>query len=178
LGDSTIPRCWAGVETALNLILPDRPMDIRFIALDSMPLSRSQEPEELNAYASTLQAYLQGDDQPDAPSPPNTFNYNGETYILHKSSSVRQGTEAFPEVSLDDHIKVPEASAQVVSESTLDMESRQKSAFCEISCHDHTSEDGWKAFLGYCDRLSAVCYDSVGGGGSKEAEPSSGLDID
>jgi hypothetical protein len=31
-------------------------MDIRFIALDSMPLSRSQEPEELNAYASTLQA--------------------------------------------------------------------------------------------------------------------------
>lgn len=24
LGDSTNPRCWAGVETAVNLILPDR----------------------------------------------------------------------------------------------------------------------------------------------------------
>ena len=85
---------------------------------------------------------LQGQDvdgeQPNAPLPPNTFMYNGEAYVLHKSVSIRQSTEALPERTAD--CGSPEASVRVVSESILDMESQQKSSVCEVRDHNSGPE--------------------------------------
>ena len=48
----------------------------------------------------------------------------------------------------------------------------------QISCHDHVSEESWKVFLGICDHLTPVCYNSAGSEGLKETGPGLGLDID
>jgi len=48
----------------------------------------------------------------------------------------------------------------------------------QVSCYDHTLEESWKAFLGHCDRLTTVCYNSVGGEGLNETGSDAGLDID
>lgn len=69
-------------------------------------------------------------DEPTAPIPPNTFMYNGEAYFLHKSASIRQSDEPIPGLTVDDSI--PGASARVVNESILDLESQQKSSVCEV----------------------------------------------
>lgn len=65
-------------------------------------------------------------EQPVAPSPPSSFKFEGENFVLHKSFSVRQSLEVFP--------GSPEALAgHVLSESILDLESQQKSTACEAS---------------------------------------------
>jgi len=173
---STQPRCWAGVETTANLILPDRPMDIRFSAFDHIALPRDQEPKELQSYSFALQSFLQGQGvdgtERRAPIPPNTFMHNGETYVLHRSASIRQSNEAIPGVTVDGSSR--EALTQVVSESILDLESQQKSTVCEVLCVDSASDDSWKGFLGDCDRLTSALYASV----ADEGADTKGLDLD
>jgi len=153
-------------------------MDIHFSAFDHIALPRDQEPEELQSYSSALQSFLQGQDvegkEPRAPIPPNTFMHNGEVYVLHRSASIRQSSEAIPGLTVDD--SNPQNLVRVVNESILDLESQQKSTVCEVSCVDHASADGWKAFLGDCDRLTSALYSSVGDEGADAK--SLGLDID
>lgn len=119
--------------------------------------------------------------------------HNGETYILHKSSSVRKSIEALPRVTNDE--KCPLNSLQVVSESILDLESQQKSTVCEVrvhkldvnfcrvsslpcqvSCVDDASDDSWKAFLADCDQLTSELYSTADDEGADAK--SLGLDID
>ncbi|KZP31227.1 hypothetical protein FIBSPDRAFT_945253 [Athelia psychrophila] len=131
LSGSGAARCWTGVETTANIVLPDRPMDIRMSAFDHIAVTQDQEPNELQSYCSNLQLFLQGQpdadgEQPVAPSPPSSFKFEGENFVLHKSFSVRQSLEVFP--------GSPEALAgHVLSESILDLESQQKSTACEAS---------------------------------------------
>jgi hypothetical protein len=65
-----------------------------------------------------------------APIPPNTFMHNGEAYVLHRSASIRQSSEAIPGFTVDD--SNPETLVRVVNESILDLESQQKSTVCEV----------------------------------------------
>lgn len=79
---------------------------------------------------------LKGGDnaRPAAPSPPNNISYEGEIYVLHKSSSVRQGTEVMRGASIDhQHTQSSQNLSTIVSESVLDLESQQKSTACEVS---------------------------------------------
>ena len=131
--------------------------------------------------------------EPIAPTPPNIVKHNGETYVLHKSSSVRKSIEALPALINDE--KNPVNSVQVVSESILDLESLQKSTVCEVrvheldvnfcrvsslprqvSCVDYASDDKWNAFLADCDQLTSELYITAGDEGADAK--SLGLDID
>jgi hypothetical protein len=86
------------------------------------------------------------------PTAPNTFMYNGEAYVFHKSLSIRQSTEVIPGLAVDD--SSAEASPRVVGESILDLESQQKSTACEVSVYNlHMKFD----LLGMVASLGLLC---------------------
>ncbi|KII93548.1 hypothetical protein PLICRDRAFT_171287 [Plicaturopsis crispa FD-325 SS-3] len=136
-------QCWLGSERTVDLVMPDRPMDARISVFQSTLVSPSLQPDELQTYISDLKAFLDYKD-PNArkPDPPLSIVYDGVTYILHTSASVRQGVE----------------SAGVLSESILDLESNQKSTVCQVVCDKPQDEDAWGLFLRDCDRLTATTY--------------------
>lgn len=75
------------------------------------------------------------DGDPTAPIPPNTVMHNGETYVLHKSSSIRQSDEVISGLAVDLSNSAG-ASPQVISESILDLESQQKSTVCQVRVYN------------------------------------------
>ncbi|KAH9947903.1 hypothetical protein B0H21DRAFT_736078 [Amylocystis lapponica] len=157
------PRCWKGVETTVDLMLPARPMDMRISALQSNVVLPDQEPHELQVYMANLRAYLINQDG-DAvqPDPPLMFKCDGDTYILHSSASVRQSVEYIKgNVSGTGAVSQP-SIIRAISESILDLESNQKTAHCEIICNDFKSEESWKGFLSNCDRLTSMTYKPMG----------------
>ncbi|KZT75163.1 hypothetical protein DAEQUDRAFT_23709 [Daedalea quercina L-15889] len=156
-------ECYTGVENEVDVMLPDRPMDVQFIAQSLTLITPDKHPPELRMYTTNLRTYLTdvhaGDRQPD---PPLTFNFGGDTWIMHSSASVRQSTEA---ITLSSGMSLPgEAgySMRAVSESVLDLESNQKSAHCELVCDDPTSMESWSKFLADCDALTSTTYQPIG----------------
>ncbi|KAI0331950.1 hypothetical protein GY45DRAFT_1299916 [Cubamyces sp. BRFM 1775] len=153
-------RCWAGAEADLNLLIPDRPMDLQFTVRNAATLSETQQPPELQEYVAKLRAYLQGSEgTPDQPRPPLLLEYAGERYILHSNSSIKQSEEKLSDTGRPslreiqyDRVELTRA----VCESVLDLETSQKSMHCEVFCDNIASEDAWKRFLRDCDRLSAM----------------------
>ncbi|KIP12467.1 hypothetical protein PHLGIDRAFT_124010 [Phlebiopsis gigantea 11061_1 CR5-6] len=145
------PRWQKGTETVLDLMMPDRSMDIRLTALDIETLSEDAQPLELKDYSSRLQHFLLngggGNAQPD---PPLTLHAFGEQYMLHTSASVRQSVER---LQSEEQMSHPIA---VVSESILDLESSQRTTSCEIICDDLQSDTAWYEFLSGCDLLSTA----------------------
>ncbi|KAI8980691.1 hypothetical protein BD414DRAFT_444068 [Trametes punicea] len=151
--------CWAGIEADLNLMIPDRPMDLQFTVRSSTVLSESQQPAEFQQFVAELRAYLQGSENAEPPSPPLLLAYGGERYILHSNMSVRQSEEMVsdsgrPTLKELNHDKVELTRA--LCESTLDLETNQKSVHCEVFCAEMASETAWMRFLRDCDRLSAL----------------------
>ncbi|KAI0931918.1 hypothetical protein AcV5_004709 [Taiwanofungus camphoratus] len=148
------PHCWMGVETTVDLLIPDRPMDIRFSALNSSVLQTGKEPSELRTYVAGLGAFL--NDDATQPDPPLMFHHGDDTFILHTSASVRQSTEHIdiPGSSTHDEQDNMSSFIKVITESILDLESDQKSTHCEIFCDNHASEGSWKRFLSECDKLT------------------------
>jgi len=148
--DTASIKCWIGSETTLDLMTPDRPMDVRFTALDSKALSQDEWPSELRNYAAELRSFLScADEEAAQPDTPLAISYGGMDYILHSSSNLRQNIESISTPGLDSPV-------EAISESLLDLESDHKSTVCQVSCVDVTSEDSWRTFLSACDRLSAV----------------------
>ncbi|KAI0830635.1 hypothetical protein BC628DRAFT_1416167 [Trametes gibbosa] len=161
--DASGVHCWTGVEADLNLMIPDRPMDLQFTVRSSTVLAESRQPAELQQYVVQLRAYLQGTDgmveAPEHPSPPLLIEYGGERYILHMNSTVRQSVEVVSDAGLPS-FRDPDPTTSDVTralcESTLDLESNQKSMDCEVICEDAASEETWNHFLRDCDRLSTM----------------------
>ncbi|KAH7931101.1 hypothetical protein BV22DRAFT_1053839 [Leucogyrophana mollusca] len=160
------PQCLEGIQTTLDLMMPDRPMDIQFTVFDCREIPTTQQPSELQSYTSQLRKYLETS-APDLaqPQPPMTFRHNGNTYILHNSSSVRKSWESVPTVSAvpaGDKGECPGVGdaepLQAVAESVLDLESNEKSTVCQVICDAHADEVSWKSFLASCDQLSATGF--------------------
>ncbi|KAJ7925888.1 hypothetical protein B0H13DRAFT_1973766 [Mycena leptocephala] len=128
-------RCWTGNQVDLNVLMPDRPADIRVSIFDSIVLATDQWPAVLGEYISNLRAFLLYQDpeasQPETPLPCLT---------------VRQSVEP-PDTS-------DPSSVQIVTESSLDLEGDQKSASCQVICDDVVSDASWDSFLRHCDAMS------------------------
>ncbi|KAI0660400.1 hypothetical protein C8Q70DRAFT_975197 [Cubamyces menziesii] len=153
-------HCWAGAEADLNLLIPDRPMDLQFTVRNAATLSETQQPPELQEYVAKLRAYLQGSESTsDQPRPPLLLEYAGERYMLHSNSSIKQSEENLSDTgrpTLRDIQYDKVELTRAVCESILDLETSQKSMHCEVFCNNIASEEAWKRFLRDCDRLSAM----------------------
>ncbi|CCL98990.1 uncharacterized protein FIBRA_00998 [Fibroporia radiculosa] len=157
------PECWVGSEVLTDLMMPDRPMDIRFAAVQSSYIPTGEEPIELRTYMTNLCTFLAGKDL-DArqPDPPFMLRFGPDLFMLNTNTSVRQSVDL---ITIPGPASQPQDSSQsirVVNESILDLESNQKSTHCEITCDDRTSQDDWRRFLHDCDRLSSATYRPIG----------------
>ncbi|KAI0721316.1 hypothetical protein C8T65DRAFT_800472 [Cerioporus squamosus] len=160
-------RCTAGVEADVNVLMPDRPMDLQLTMSSSADLPESQRPLALQTYANDLSAFLSGSEQhPEQPTPPLVIEHEGTTYLLHSNGSVRQSVEVVSNSGRPDLRDVTydqENLTQALCESILDLESNQKSMRCQVFCEDLSSEESWKRFLTDCDRLSLMTRRSTAG---------------
>ncbi|CAL1695351.1 unnamed protein product [Somion occarium] len=133
---SLAPHCWTAHERILDVMMPDRPMDMRLSFSESVELAEKQMPQVLQDYLSDLRRFLQGTDaEITQPLAPLLLTHNGENYILHSSASVRQSIDELP--AYDEGR--PDPSLAVVSESVVDLESSQKATSCEVR-HLHILE--------------------------------------
>ncbi|EIW86617.1 hypothetical protein CONPUDRAFT_148691 [Coniophora puteana RWD-64-598 SS2] len=142
------PDCFEVIGTDVNLMLPDRPMDLQFSVSDRVPIVFDAQPAELQEYWAKLNDFVQTNDVSVPPQPPIGFEHKGKTYILQSSSNVRQSTEDV--LQIGDIVD----GVSVFSENTLDLESHQNSTTCKVVCQS-TSDEAWNQFLANCDRLSA-----------------------
>ncbi|KAH7107131.1 hypothetical protein BKA62DRAFT_825685 [Auriculariales sp. MPI-PUGE-AT-0066] len=144
-------ECRVGEETTVDILMPDRPMDIRFNVFDYVPKKIDEAPNELSEYASTLKEYF-ANPEVTQPNPPLHVTYDGTTYTLDTSSSVRRSVEEFmPPAGHEWGIPEP---TQAITESTIDFEGSQRATNCQIVCADTKTERGWITFLKHCDRLT------------------------
>ncbi|KAF8216116.1 hypothetical protein K438DRAFT_1800095 [Mycena galopus ATCC 62051] len=145
--ESNQPTCCLGRKVDLDVMMPDRPTDIRFSFFDSTVLE--DWPAPLAEYISNLQSFLRYQDRDAAqPETPLIVVYEDITYVLHSSSTVRQNVERVDAGNL--------SAVRLVTESALDLEGAEKSTSCEIICDDVASETNWKLFLQQCDSMSTT----------------------
>ncbi|KAJ4001041.1 hypothetical protein F5050DRAFT_1727364 [Lentinula boryana] len=142
--------CRIGNQFVVDLMLPDRPMDIRFSIFDSSVLIEKLWPAELQKYFQDLSFFFH-DGEADA-SPPNApliLHLQGVEYRLRSSVSVRQ---------TQTHASAPhwETSIPAITESVLDLEVDDKSTLCKITCNEPFTDVNWRAFLKGCDFLSGL----------------------
>ncbi|KAH8102497.1 hypothetical protein BXZ70DRAFT_1006415 [Cristinia sonorae] len=146
------PRVHRGIQRQVDVMQPDRSMDIRFTVTDLVAIGQEKWPSALRAYAEDLLNFVGGRQNAAQPDPPVLLKYEGVEYILQDMLSVRHSTEAPP---LEQESSG--ASAQVITESILDLENGQKFAQCEV-IYDNALRDGWIHFLHVCDKLSSSSY--------------------
>ncbi|KAF7320445.1 hypothetical protein MKEN_00829400 [Mycena kentingensis (nom. inval.)] len=138
-------QCAAGRVVDFDVLMPDRPFDIRFSVLETAPVVEDGRPTLINDYLHKLNAFL-GFEDPDAvqPDPPITLDFDGTTYLLQACLNVRQKAEPGDDSAL-----------QTITESAVDSEGEQKSASCEVI---HTgspmNDSAWRSFLSACDAMS------------------------
>ncbi|KAG5734188.1 hypothetical protein E4T56_gene1247 [Termitomyces sp. T112] len=145
------PTCWAESSRRLDLMLPDRPMDIRFSALKNHIIARQHWPTGLENYYKDFKSFLTTSDQATGqPEIPSTLRKDGIDYQLSLASSVRQTLDPDLGVSLS-----REPSLRLVVESTLDLENNERSRLCQVTCDDITSDISWAAFIRHCSAFIA-----------------------
>jgi len=153
--------CQAGRETLVNVMFPDRPMDMQLCIFDWDGVALMQQPQVLREYAekfchsSTNKASLS---QPD---PPSTISYEGRAYYLCDSLSLRQSTNPnlLSTISSDCNT---DNLGEVSLESIIDPQSTQKTELCQVKFNGTTDGPGWRRFLTACDQLSVVSLQSRG----------------
>ncbi|KAF8898633.1 hypothetical protein BD779DRAFT_1484892 [Infundibulicybe gibba] len=140
---------WAGSMGSLDLMLPDRSLDIRFSVFRFSSTIRDQWPVALEIYQTELRQFLLSANQ-DTPQPtiPLGFSYGGFDYYLQSTCNVRQNTEPMPDQLL------PAPPLAVVRESIMDLETNQRSATCQVMCDNMETDQYWTDFLETCDRLT------------------------
>ncbi|KAJ7103420.1 hypothetical protein B0H15DRAFT_942874 [Mycena belliarum] len=141
--------CWLGHESDVDVMIPNRPADIRFSIFDSDVLSARQWPPELEQYISDLQAFLSYQDRNALqPEMPLTLEHQGVTYLLYSSLIAQQNIE---QIASDDS-----SAVKIISETILDLEGDHKSASCQVMCDDVVDDPSWKLFLCQCDAMSTI----------------------
>lgn len=145
------PQYRKGLELVTDMMMPDRPMDLRMTVVEDESIPDGLEPPELREYTMNIRDFMSGSSQhAEQPDPPLMMTYDGTMYILHTSATIRQSLES---LSPSDS----RTSAQtVVSESILDLESGYRSTGCELVCSDPTSDALWTEFMTGCDALTSA----------------------
>ncbi|KAF9240874.1 hypothetical protein BU15DRAFT_73727 [Melanogaster broomeanus] len=129
------PCCQVGKETLLNLMMPDRPMDLQFSIFDYTESTVAGHPIVLREYVEKLCDFASSGSK-------ICWNLRQSNDLITISTSSGEGRV--------------EDSVKVYSESIVDFESNQKMELCKVK-FDGTAEDPkWKHFLAACDQLSAV----------------------
>jgi len=163
LDASSTAQCTVGVEASADLMMPDRPMDLRLTAVEAKTLAPGEGPAPLQSYMDDLRKFMMKEDSHDVqPDPPLLFDHAGDTYMLHTSASIKQSIEVIRVPSDGDGVLHEPTTIRAVSESILDLESNQKSIRCEVACDNYLADDAWKRFLGDCDKLTTSTYRPVG----------------
>ncbi|KAI9445253.1 hypothetical protein H4582DRAFT_903334 [Lactarius indigo] len=74
---------WSGISANVDLLMPDRYMDLRFNVSDMNPLPSTRQPDELMNYLDGLQKFLTCSD-PDVtqPVPPLIVSHDDHEYVL------------------------------------------------------------------------------------------------
>ncbi|KIJ57886.1 hypothetical protein HYDPIDRAFT_34700 [Hydnomerulius pinastri MD-312] len=151
------PRCQIGKETFLNLMMPDRPMDLQLSIFDHEDAHEALQPAALREYTNKLRDFATSgsEAQSPQPDPPSTFNHDGREYYLHDSLTLRQSDDPLTILTVSDGDS-SEVSVQVCNESIVDLESSQKMETCQVKFDGTSNNSEWKHFLSACDQLSAV----------------------
>ncbi|KAF9499754.1 hypothetical protein BDN71DRAFT_1441325 [Pleurotus eryngii] len=143
------PECIIGEEKVVNVMIPDRPMDMQLTVTLPTVLASDKWPAPLQQYFTSLRDFLTLKDpsivQPDSPL---TLFFEGDNYLLRSSSSVRQTIEYLSEAESADDISI-------LTEQILDLESDQQSTICKVVTHTMAVDATWNTFLTACDRMTA-----------------------
>ncbi|KZV93513.1 hypothetical protein EXIGLDRAFT_43467 [Exidia glandulosa HHB12029] len=145
-----LAQCRIGLEATIDVLLPDRPSDVRITVYDYATRTLDSTPSELKEYASALKIFFE-DPNVAQPSPPLHVTFGETQYTLDMSASVRRSVEKFEPPKGYDWGLPPTVA---ITESNVDLEGNQKGATCEIRCDDPHTALGWKTFLAHCDRLT------------------------
>ncbi|KAG6889198.1 hypothetical protein C0995_002913 [Termitomyces sp. Mi166 len=129
LPDVTLaPTCWAESSRHLDLMLPDRPMDIRFSVSTNHIIARQDWPANLTNYYHGFRSFLTTSERTiGRPEIPLTLTKDGVDYQLSQSSTVRQTLDPNLSISL-----LPESSPHLVVESILELENNERSRLCQV----------------------------------------------
>ncbi|KAF8591900.1 hypothetical protein K439DRAFT_1401264 [Ramaria rubella] len=142
-----LSRLWKGTETTVNVMLPDRPMDIQLSSFSSIPIPRESEPSELREYAQKLVYSLKHADISSRPVPPLYVNYEHTQYVLDTNATIRSSSHSVVDFSAPEQLNVR-------SENAVDFESNQHSSTCFAICSEPNITRAWDSFLGDCGRLT------------------------
>ncbi|KAH7883685.1 hypothetical protein F5I97DRAFT_2042628 [Phlebopus sp. FC_14] len=161
LQDVSVARCQIGEETFLNVMMPDRPMDMQFSVFDYEDVILDERQlSPLRQYADNLRAFASSGnkDQMSQPDPPSMFNHEGREYYLHDSWSLRQSNNLIPMAAVLNGYDREDYLVNVHSERILDLESSQRTDLCQLTHESSSSGCDWPHFLSACDQLSAVPF--------------------
>ncbi|KAG2044734.1 hypothetical protein BDR03DRAFT_937124 [Suillus americanus] len=155
--------CLEGVESTLDIMMPDRPMDVQFTIFEHAGVCAGDQPPLLVDYTKQLRDFLTSQDHEGIqPQPPATLNFRGRTYFLQTSLSVRKVTET-PQLSTGAGGNMKQSiSARVITESVLDLESNQKFTTCQVTLDNSTGHEAWTRFLASCDFISTISIPARG----------------
>lgn len=144
---SGTPQMWTGYQSVVDMLIPHRPVDIRFSAQDFSLAPDAVLPLVLRQYVAELDAYLQGQEygKTDQPIPPMSFLSQGVHYELHSTESVRQCVNPGG----------AEKAEGAVTETILDLETGQKSSVCLVNGGNPMVDKEWSEFLSQCDKMTA-----------------------
>jgi hypothetical protein len=141
--------CRRGSRSNLDLMLPERAMDLRFSVLNVADVPPLQWPEELRIYKESVKELSVSSLDASRQILPLIFSFDNVTFVLRSSTLVRQS---------NDLPLIPDGSPtfpQVVSESILDMNSNQRYTTCEMICEEPSSDHAWRSLMLACDWLTA-----------------------
>lgn len=146
-------RCRSGSEQTVDVLLPDRYMDMRLTIQELKPVKDELEPKVIQEYIAELSRFLnfQVDQQPTAPQ---SFDYEGMTYVLDTSSSIRQTKETLLSQTngWEDSFNTYSQYIEATSETSLDLESKDKSMHCFIKDIVENRDD----LHGFLERANAI----------------------
>ncbi|KAJ8521425.1 hypothetical protein ONZ45_g1861 [Pleurotus djamor] len=139
------PKCEIVEETSVDILSPDRPMDIRLTACRPRSLTKDSWPASIVQYFSSLQDFLtKGDAEAIQPESPFILHHEEDTFVLQSNLSVRRAL-----------VSQTADGIQVETENILDLESNQSSTICQVINPASVSESAWSTFVNECDRLTA-----------------------
>ncbi|KAG8834245.1 hypothetical protein FRC17_009321 [Serendipita sp. 399] len=150
-------RCRTGVEASVDILLPERAMDMRLTVRDLREIDESDEPESIKSYLGLLLQFLQYqvDKQPMAPE---TIQYMGKTYVLQSSSSIRR---AYETISQEDEWNTRGISSfgsiGVTAETALNLESQEKTSHCFVETVECRPEN-WQTFMAHCSDIASIPF--------------------
>ncbi|KAL1693073.1 hypothetical protein GGG16DRAFT_123590 [Schizophyllum commune] len=157
--------CTAGVERQVQVLLPDRPLDLQFSVTDSRTLDTEQIPDPLKRYLDDLNAFISEGGDRTRPITPVMVKHDGRTYVVHSSQSVGRSTvplthRVFSTDSVEPSATTAETSAghkpapTATKERVLDLEGGERTNVCRIEVPVTEPDAEWEDFLRTCDRLT------------------------